>query len=295
MNWIAGIQRAIDYTEDHLLEAIDYEAVAKEAYSSSFHFQRVFSILCGFSLGDYIRMRRLSLAAEDLTRGDEKIIDIALRYGYDTPESFTRAFTKFHGVTPSEAKKGGHIKSFTRLSVKLILSGGSKMDYRIEKLDAFQVICKRKKVAKPASATAAEDISSFWTECGMNGTIPRIVSYIPQEPKLKGILGLCFSSEMDNGHFPYGIGAEYDGRPITDQDLEVITIPSHTYVVFTSKGKMPEAFAETYYKIVSEFFPQSTQYEYAEGLEMEVYPSDDTFNPDYTCEIWIAVNEKKMS
>ncbi|MEG0692845.1 MAG: helix-turn-helix domain-containing protein, partial [Oscillospiraceae bacterium] len=107
MDWITGIQRAIDYTEAHLTDNIDYEAVANEAYSSSFHFQRVFGILCGFSLGDYIRMRRLSLAAEELRRTNDKIIDIALKFGYDTPESFSRAFARFHRITPTEARHGG--------------------------------------------------------------------------------------------------------------------------------------------------------------------------------------------
>ncbi len=93
MDWIQGIQRAIDFVEANIGEEMDLEKVAKQAYSSSFHFQRVFGILCGFSLGDYIRMRRLSLAGEELSRGNAKIIDIALKYGYDTPESFSRAFT----------------------------------------------------------------------------------------------------------------------------------------------------------------------------------------------------------
>lgn len=144
MNWIQGVQRAIDYVEANIMEEIDFEEVAKQAYSSSFHFQRVFGILCGFSLGDYIRMRRLSLAGEELSKRNAKIIDIAMKYGYDTPESFSRAFTRFHGIAPSEAKHGGIVKIFTPLSVKLTLTGGSKMDYRIEKRGAFQVVCKRK-------------------------------------------------------------------------------------------------------------------------------------------------------
>jgi len=292
MDWITGIQKAIDYTEAHLTEEIDYEAVAGQAASSSFHFQRLFGMLCGFSLGDYIRMRRLSLAAEDLTRGDGKIIDIAMKYGYDTPESFTRAFAKFHGITPSEAKHGGSVKSFTRLSVKLILTGGSKMDYRIEKLDAFQVVCKRKRVAKPENIGAMEDIYAFWAQCTRDGSLQRICGYFPQAPKPGGLLGICFSSETDANHFPYGIGVEYDGRPVADQDLELITIPAHTYAVFTSRGKMPEAFQEVYHRIVTEFFPQSTRYEYGNGVELEVYPSENVSDPNYTCEIWIAVNEK---
>ncbi len=292
MNWIQGIQRAIDYVEENICEEIDYEEVAKKAYSSSFHFQRIFSILCGFSLGDYIRMRRLSLAAEELSKGNAKIIDIALKYGYDTSESFSRAFTRFHGISPSEAKHGGNIKIFTPLSVKLSLAGGSKMDYRIEKREAFKVVCKRKRVDKPQSANATKDITSMWQEYGEDGTMERLISCMPDNPVMKGLLGICFSSELNAKQFPYGIGVEYDGRKI-DEDLEVVTIPANTYAVFISKGKMPDAFIETYNRIVTEFFPQSTQYEYAENVEFEVYSSADTSNPNYQCEIWIAVNEKE--
>lgn len=291
MNWIQGIQRAIDYVEANITEEIDFEEVAKQAYASSFHFQRVFGILCGFSLGDYIRMRRLSLAGEELSKGNAKIIDVAMKYGYDTPESFSRAFTRFHGIAPSEAKHGGKVKIFTPLSVQLTLTGGSKMDYRIEKRDAFQVVCKRKRVGEPQSANATQDITAMWQEYGADGTMGRLIACMPEKPVMKGLLGICFSSELYAKQFPYGIGVEYDGRTV-DDDFEIVTIPANTYAVFTSKGKMPDAFIETYHRIVTEFFPQSAQYEYAENIEFEVYSSEDTSDPNYQCEIWIAVNEK---
>ncbi len=293
MNWIQGIQRAINYVEDNITEEIDFEEVAKQAYSSSFHFQRVFGILCGFTLGDYIRMRRLSLAGEELSKGNAKILDIAIKYRYDSAEGFTRAFTRFHGITPTEAKHGGKVKIFTPLSVKLTLSGGSKMDYRIEKRDAFDVVCKRKCVGKPQSANAAPGITALWQECSADGTLGKLIACMPENPVMKGLLGICFESELNSKQFPYGIGVEYDGRKV-DDDLEIVTIPKNTYVVFTSKGKMPEAFVETYHRIVTEFFPQSTQYEYAENVEFEVYPSADTSDPNYQCEIWVAVNEKNQ-
>ena len=290
MDWVTGIQRALDYTEEHLTEALDYESVAKQACSSAFHFQRMFSMLCGFSLGDYIRMRRLTQAAEALLGTGDKVIDIALRYGYDTPESFTRAFTRFHGITPTEARRGGTIKSFSRLSVKLILSGGSTMDYRIEKKDAFQVICKKKLVNKPQGETATADISAFWNECQKNGSIDAICKY-GRFDHVNGILGICFSAEMADSGFPYGIGAEYNGAPLNGEALDIVEIPAYTYAVFSCKGKMPDAFIKTYRQICTEFFPQSN-YEYGSGVELEVYPSADVQNPDYTCEIWIAVKEK---
>ncbi len=131
MDWITGMQKAIDYIEDHLLEEIDYEEIAAQSFSSSYHFQRVFSILCGFTIGEYIRCRRLSLAGAELAHGGAKVIDIALKYGYESPDSFTKAFAKFHGVLPSQASKS-NLKSFSRLVLKISLEGGTIMDYRIE-------------------------------------------------------------------------------------------------------------------------------------------------------------------
>lgn len=291
MDWITGIQRALDYTEEHLTEEIDYEEVAKQAYSSTFHFQRMFSLICGFTLGDYVRMRRLSLAAEELCQTSLKVIDIALKYGYESPESFSRAFIRYHKVTPTAARQGETVKSFSRLSVKLILSGGKTMDYRIEKKEAFKVICKKKQVNKPQGDTATEDISKFWAECTQNGTIEQICKK-GNFDNLKGILGICFSGEMVNSGFPYGIGAEYNGTAAKEEGFDIVEIPAHTFAVFTCKGKMPEAFKKTYQQICTEFFPQS-KYEYGNGIELEVYPSDEVQNPDYTCEIWIAVNEKQ--
>lgn len=291
MDWITGIQNAINYVEDNLEGEIDFETAAKKACSSPFHFQRTFGIVCSYTLGDYIRMRRLSLAAERLRSTDEKIIDIALRFGYETPESFSRAFTKFHGVSPTEARKGANTKNFSRLFVKLILDGGNFMDYRIEKKDSFKIICKRKKIEKPQGYGAAEDISPFWRECSENGTFEKLQKYANFE-SFHGILGVCFSDSGSSTDFPYGIGAEYNGAPLFDEGFEIVEVPAATYAVFVCKGKMPEAFVKTYKQICTEFFPQNSSYEYGKSLELEVYPSADVNNPDYTCEIWIAVNKK---
>lgn len=133
MDWIIGLQKAIDYIEDNLTETIDYEMVAAQSFSSSYHFQRVFSILCGFTIGEYIRNRRLSLAGTELATSDAKVIDVALKYGYESPDSFAKAFQKFHGILPSQARNdGSNLKSFSRLVLKFSLEGGTIMNYRIE-------------------------------------------------------------------------------------------------------------------------------------------------------------------
>lgn len=292
MDWITGIQRSIDYVEDHIMEPIDYEEVAKRAYSSSFHFQRVFSILCGFTLGEYIRFRRLSLAGSELTSSDAKVIDVALKYGYDTPESFSRAFTRFHGIAPSQVKNNHVIlKSFSRLSVKLILNGGNTMDYRIETKDAFKLVMKKKQVTRNQELTTAE-ISQFWQQCGMDGTIPALCKYIPKENIFNNcIVGASFGKDATSQEFPYAIGAMYNGAPIEEADFLVEEIPAHTYVVFPCVGKMPESFQKLYQQIYSEFFPAS-EYQPCGGTDFEAYPSADVFAPDYRCEIWVAVEKK---
>ncbi len=291
MDWITGISKAIDYIEEHITEPTDYARAAKEACSSPFNFQRVFALLCGYTLGDYVRMRRLTLAGEELLSTDAKVIDVALKYGYDSPESFSRAFTRFHGVSPSAVRKGAAIRSFSRICVKLILTGGSIMEYRIEKKQAAKIICRRREFTKPGDDYTNREIPEFWNECGRDGSIQKLCGYIKDSAQFKGLLGVCFSTEMTDSGFPYGIGAEYDGES-DPQDFEIVEIPAYTYAVFTVRGRMPDAFRETYRKICTEFFPQSG-YEYGNGVEIEAYPSADVQNPDYTCEIWIAVKPKK--
>lgn len=291
MDWITGISKAIDYIEGNITEPTDYARAAKEACSSPFNFQRVFALLCGYTLGDYVRMRRLTLAGEELLSTDAKVIDVALRYGYDSPESFSRAFTRFHGVSPSAVRKGAAIRSFSRICVKLILTGGSIMEYRIEKKQEAKIICRRREFTKPGDDYTNREIPEFWNECGRDGSIQKLCGYIKDSAQFKGLLGVCFSTEMTDSGFPYGIGAEYDGES-DPQDFEIVEIPAYTYAVFTVRGRMPDAFRETYRKICTEFFPQSG-YEYGNGVEIEVYPSADVQNPDYSCEIWIAVKPKK--
>ncbi len=165
------------------------------------------------------------------------------------------------------------------------------MEYRIEKKDAFQLVSKRKQINRPQGDEATADISSFWSQCEQDGALAALCT-LGRFDHFGGILGVCFSGDMADSGFPYGIGAEYNGAPVTDSGFDLVNIPSHTYAVFTCKGKMPDAFQNTYQQICTEFFPQSN-YEYGKGVELEVYPSADVQNPDYCCEIWISVKEKK--
>lgn len=287
MDWIGGLQQAIDYVEEHITEPIDYEKAAGQAFSSGFHFQRVFSILCGFTLGDYIRWRRLSLAGRELAEQKGKVLDTALKYGYDSPESFARAFTRFHGITPSEAKNGGALKTFSRLSVKITLYGGPTMDYRMETREAFDILVKKKSFPKNQEITSRE-IPDFWNSCHQDGTVKKLIGLIPEQDTF-GLMGIS-RYDRNASDFEYGIGVHCKDNTPGQGEWTKERIPAHTWVVFRCVGTMPEAFLELYRYICTEFFPQSA-YQPC-GVEIEAYPSDDVKNPGYTCELWIAVEKK---
>ena len=192
MNWIVGMQRAINYIEEHLTEDVDFESVAKESFSSVYHFQRVFSLLCGYTLGEYIRLRRLSLAGTELAGGKARVIDVALKYGYDSPDSFAKAFQKFHGITPSEARIDGKVlKSFSRLSIKISLEGGSAMNYRIEEKEAFEII-ERAEIHSTENGENLNTIPDFWARAGADGTIERLSKLTNDD---KYIFGICYGTE----------------------------------------------------------------------------------------------------
>ena len=160
--WNEGITNAIAYMEENLTEDIDINKIAEKAYVSSFYFQKIFHVLCGFTVGEYIRNRRLSLAAQELCSTPIKVIDAALKYGYDSPDSFARAFTRFHGISPSAARKqGSKLNSFAPLKIKLILEGSTMLEYKIVEKSQFTVMGKSRKIN---TETAYSEIPMFWQE-----------------------------------------------------------------------------------------------------------------------------------
>ena len=289
MDWITGIQNAINYIEEHLIEEIDYEIVAKEAACSSFYFQRIFSILCGMTLGDYIRNRRLTLAGNELSAADDKVIDIALKYGYESPESFTRAFSRFHGVTPSEAKKdGSKLKSFSRLSVKITLSGGNIMDYKIIEKEAFDIIEKVETHSVEDSANV-KSIPEFWSRSHQDGTVKTLMNVTTDRTF---IFGVCYGNLPENAKtFDYSIAATYAKDAVVPEGFRRNTIPARTWAVFECRGAMPNAIQDLWHKIVSEFFPTSS-YKPTYEMDIEAYSEGNMGDPDYYSEIWIPVVKK---
>lgn len=285
MGWLEGISDAISYIEEHITEDITIEEIAKKAYLSPFYFQKGFAILCGFTVGEYIRRRRLALAASDIVSTDERIIDIALKYGYDSPDSFTKAFTRFHGATPVAVRRdGAMVKSFAPLKIKFSLEGGYIMDYRIIEKDAFTVMGATRTFK---NETAAEEIPQFWTEHYKAGNGKYVC----------GMYGVCIDVGVGSDEFEYLIADNYDPSKEIPEGFVTRTIPKHTWAVFPCRGPMPKAIQEVNRRIYSEWLPNCRDYEIAAGFNIEMYTDVNDYpkgnqDENYYTEVWIPVKKK---
>ncbi|MGN1015123.1 MAG: effector binding domain-containing protein [Butyricicoccus sp.] len=285
MNWIKAIDTAIRYMEDHITEDLTVERISAQVHLSPFYFQKGFRLLCGFTIMEYIRNRRLALAAGELDASGSKVIDVAMKYGYDSPDSFAKAFTRFHGVTPSVVQKGGAmIRTFAPLKIKLSLEGGYPMDYRITKKDSFTVLGSSRTFAYEG---AEQSIPQFWKEHYEKG----------DGQYVHGMFGVNIDEQMGGSEFEYLIADVYN--PIADipQGFVTRTIPAFTWAVFPGRGPMPDVAQGMNTRIFSEWLPALREYEFAAGYCIEMYddPSqypNGTRDENYYYEIWIPVKKK---
>ncbi len=277
MALIADMQKAVAFMEAHLLDGITYEEVAAHLCLSPYHFHRMFKLTTGTTPSVYMRNRRLSLAGEHLTHSDDSIIEVAFRYGYECPESFSRAFARFRGMTPLKAKRtGAPLKSYNRLVLKMILEGGQLLDYRVEKRAAFDVLCKVRAFNQEETSKASNrDIPDFWTACQNDGTFEAFSSD-------GGVYGLCSATEHASQFFDYGIGKVYTGGAVPE-GYRVWSVPEALWAVFPCVGDDGACIGAMWERIFKEFLPGST-YEMAPGTDFEYYGASECF-----CEIWIPV------
>lgn len=285
MDWIKIIENALRYIEKNLSGELTVDRIAEKVNISPFYFQKGFSMLCGYSVGEYIRMRRLSVAGSELVTSDNKVIDLALKYGYDSPDSFTKAFTRFHGSTPTDVRrKGALLKSFAPLHIKIILDGGNTMEYRVEEKPAFRVMG----VSKIFSyETANVDIPQYWDEIHVQAAVKPV----------EGMYGICFDEEMGGNRFRYMIADDLEEGEAEEKNLETYEVPRHTWAIFPCRGAMPLSIQEVNRRIFSEWLPAGN-YEIAEGYNIEYYSDsaefkDGTQDPDYYAEVWIPVRERR--
>jgi len=285
MDWVACLREAVGYMEKHLLEPIGAREVARHVHVSPFYLQRGFAVMTGMSIGEYIRSRRLYLAALDMMAGPIKIIDLAAKYGYETPESFSKAFRRFHGVSPSALGHDAKApRIFLPLQISIEIKGGAMMDFRIEKMDAFKVIgCSCQVPTEQGYRRCPE----FWDEF--------IRGYCRQgAPKAVaanriGELALCINDgDPAAAGFTYMIAGFYQGGEVPT-GMELYDVPSLTWAKFTCIGPLPGALQAVNTRIWKEWLPNNPDYTLAADISIEWYSGASSQAADYRSEIWLPV------
>lgn len=282
MEWIERLNEAMGYIEEHLADGIDMDKLGKIACCSSYHFQRMFTYMAGVPLSEYIRRRKMSLAAVDLQGKDRKIIDVAAKYGYSSPTAFNRAFQSVHGIAPSAVKNEGvSVKSFPPIQFKITVKGVEEMNYRIETKDAFRITGVSVPLNKDVEKNFAV-IPSKWQEIAMDGTLQKLIGMMDTEPM--GVLGVSTCNDTEPWRYYIAVSTKKTG-----EDLEEYMVPATTWAIFPGEGTN-QSIQELERRIVTEWLPTSG-YEYGNAPDVEVYLNPDPQNAKY--EVWIPVVKKQ--
>lgn len=294
MEWLTAVRGAIDYMENNLMTVTGAAEVAKSVCLSEMYLQRGFSVLTGYTLGEYIRNRRLYLAALDIANTDAKVIDIAFKYGYETPESFTKAFTRFHSASPSDLRKGkGSIRSFLPLRIKLTIQGGDHMEFKIEKKESFTVIGFDRVFR---SETAYAEVPKFWDEIMdkfaaiFGGKAPETAQERACIENCVGEFGVCVG-DAGMGAFRYIIAGRYKGGEVPE-GMVTYKFPEYDWAVFDCRGSMPDSLQSLNTRIFSEWLPGNREFELTGNASIEWYDEGDPAAPDYHSAIWLPIMRK---
>ena len=289
MDWSERMNAAIDYIEENLADEIDFGEAARKAACSPFHFQRMFFAVNGLTPAEYARRRRLTLAATELTSGNSRVIDIAMKYGYDSPDSFARAFRNLHGVTPQAAREPGvTLTAYPRISFHIELKGGNDVDYKILERPAFQVAIKARQFTN-LNGQNFKDVPVFWREFINSPEHPQMLSITDKKPGVVTggeMLGVCYG-EADSGDFYYGIAVELP-QGVSPGPFEKMEIPATTWAVFDcTLANIKDAFKQIFLDWYT-----STGYEHPGTPDLEVYLPGGSAD-DMKVQIWAPVIKKK--
>ena len=289
MDTLERMNLALACIEEQMAGEIDFKEVERLALCSEYHFRRMFSFLAGVALSEYIRHWRLTLAAFELQDRDVLVIDTALKYGYNSPDSFSRAFQTLHGITPTEARNTGQVlKAFPRLTFRLAIEGGTEMNYRIEEKIPFRIVGLMKRVPLIYEGVNPE-IDLLWQSLNEN-LIATLKALSNIEPRGMLSASTNFSEgRKDGGELDHYIGVATTKEP--PPDLACLEVPASTWAVFESVGPFPETLQNTWGRIYAEWFPTSG-YEQVQGPEILWNADKDTSSPAFRSEIWIPVLKK---
>lgn len=282
MEWLERLNQSVGYIEDNLDGDISYEHAARIACCSVFHFQRMFAYIAGVPLSEYIRRRKMTAAAFDLQSTDVKIIDLSMKYGYESPTAFNRAFRGIHGISPSDARReGAALTAYPRISFTISIKGEAQMNYKIVTKEAFRIVGVKEHFDMNVEE-CMKNVPLFWQKTVQSGIIPGILSLMNREPF--GLLGV--STCMNGNNLNYYIAVSSDKT--APQNMAEYEVPAGTWAIFECVGPMPGAIQELQKRIVTEWLPTSG-YEYANAPDIEVYFEGDQRAPDYRSEVWLPI------
>ncbi|KOP75812.1 AraC family transcriptional regulator [Bacillus sp. FJAT-21351] len=290
MDLLRNMNRALHYIEENLTNDIDFREVARLALCSEYHFKRMFSFLAGITLSEYIRRRRLTLAAFELKDSNIKVIDVAIKYNYSSPDSFTRAFQNLHGITPSEAKKNGSsLKAFPKMTFQLSIKGGNEMNYRIEEKEAFHIVGIKERVPIIFHGVNPK-IAAMWESLN-DETIRKLkeLSNVTPLGLLSASVNFSEGRMEEKGQLDHYIGVATT-KDCPDH-LVQLEVPAGTWAVFEAVGPFPDTLQDVWGRIYSEWFP-SSNYEQVEGPEILWNEHKNVTSPTFKSEVWIPVLKK---
>lgn len=284
MNPLHDFNLALAYIEDHLQEDIDPKEIAARAACTPYHFSRTFSFLAGITLTEYMRRRRMTLAAVALREEGTRVIDVAVRFGYGSADAFSRAFSAVHGVTPSQSGQA-ELKAYPRLHFQLAIQGGEEMNYRIESKDAFRVIGYHKRVRLIYEGINPE-IQAMW-----QSLTPEAIATLKSlsDTRPSGLIQATTNFAEDRGEgssLDHYIGAASTSP--CPPEFEALEVAAGDWAVFPTQGPFPKTMQEVWARIFTEWFP-SSGYQHAGGPELVWSEHPDIYAPDYRNEIWIPV------
>lgn len=281
MEWVERLNQSMGYIEEHLTDEVDYDELARIACCSSYHYQRMFTYMAGITLAEYIRRRRMSLAAVELQGGNAKIIDVAEKYGYHSPTAFNRAFQAFHGVPPSAARQEGiSLKTFSPIVFHITVKGAAEMDYRIETRDAFRIVG----VSAPLEKEIEKNfmvVPKLWGDASADGTIQKLASMMDAPPM--GLLGVCTCMPQEAWRYFIAVSSTQPAG-----EFEEFTVPAATWAIFPGSGTN-KSIQELEQRVLTEWLP-SSGYEYGDAPDIEVYLNADPENAQF--EVWVPVVKK---
>ena len=289
MDWVKQLNESINYIEENLAGEISYEVISKIAGCSVYNFQRMFSYIADKSLSDYIRSRRLTMAAFDLLNSTDRIIDIAFKYGYESQDAFTRAFRNFHSVLPSSVRNETvQLRSCPRLAFQISIQGENHMNYQIEQWPAFKVMGISYKVK---TSTAFQVIPEIWEKAWKDGTMQRFIENFP-DYRPAGFLGIAAGGQWgDSEEMNYIIAVTshvdvHECKHISAlEGMQEFSFPAATWAIFEANGELPDATQKVYKQFYTEWLPNS-------GYELADIPTIECYMQENRQEVWIAVIKK---